>query len=913
MISYLSQPIKSTVEPYKENVGLIAQVAQQKQSKYDNILSTIFQKQNQLLNLDLSYAPDDIVKEKDNLLKEADNQLNKLASSDLTIPDNISKVENIFTPITSNQDVMLGLGFTKQVNDSKTYYEEMKKEGKGDYDPTNEAYTLTQASKAKQMTKEQFKNSYNSLDISPIKYRNRAKEYNEALSKYVKDMGFTVENLVSAPDGGYIVTKEQGKIPISSLKAVLPNDAGFVAQAKVDAWASLGNTTQDEILSEQLGYVKNDIQSIEKINKSIIKENEDITGAISKLKTGNTSNLSLLFPELNGIDLDIPENKQKAIDFLNSKIENNKKAYESNTSNLVENNKYITEMIGKYGIIIGGDGFTSIGSDPLPENQLLNLKTQYILQRDANIFTQAYAKEKNVIKIESDPNYRQAVQIQADIAKETQKYNNDVKLKQLDAELKLITDGANNGSGSNNPNEITPLIAGEAIDEPTKEEKGTKYYNDLTTNLLNEVGNLDRNSSGEGSTLFKQELLRLAPVGTSSINELSPEEQSKLTKQLSSEIKEVNDNLTNWDKNPNSIVPGRKITYEEYFKEKEKTINYINERNLKIATAQAAFDLKKSVKNTVRTKELANLKPIETKFVMSQYELEKSFLQENNLQAIPLEYKLKINPIYINSDGIDKKDVLRIMQENGFKNITPFTIDKFYNKIRSFLIVNGDASKITTSINDQVDKELKKYTTSSMSIPLTLQGESTEKDPHAALKKSTIGYIKGINQGLVNTDIQINNFQPTSNGWIVSYSVQTNEKNPDGTAKVIVQKPVILSKDFVTQNQAYLKGFQSNELLNIMIAQKKFHESNNENSLNNKVITSPYIQLNGKTYKLAILSGDADGTIRIGSPNKKGIIITDDLSEPMSFKQAWEFINTPFKSKQTQSSIESIANKYLIQ
>ena len=81
---------------------------------------------------------------------------------------------------------------------------------------------------------------------------------------------------------------------ISSLKAVLPNDAGFVAQAKVDAWASLGNTTQDEILSEQLGYVKNDIQSIEKINKSIIKENEDITGAISKLKTGNTSNLSLL-------------------------------------------------------------------------------------------------------------------------------------------------------------------------------------------------------------------------------------------------------------------------------------------------------------------------------------------------------------------------------------------------------------------------------------------------------------------------------------------------------------------------------------------------------------------------------------------------------------------------------------------
>ncbi len=899
-ISYLSTPIKSTVEPYKENVGLIAQVAQQKQSKYDGLLSTIFQKQNQLLNLDLSYAPDDIVKEKDNLLKEADNQLNKFASSDLTVPDNISKVENIFTPITSNQDVMLGVGFTKQVNDSKTYYEEMKKEGKGDYDPTNEAYTLTQASKAKQMTKEQFKNSYNSLDISPIKYRNRAKEYNEALSKYVKDMGFTVENIVSAPDGGYIVTKEQGKIPISSLKAVLPNDAGFAAQAKVDAWASLSNTTQDEILSEQLGYVKNDIQSIEKINKSIIEENEDITGAISKLKTGNTSNLSLLFPELNGIDLDIPENKQKAIAFLNSKIENNKKAYESNTSNLIENNKYITDMIGKYGIIIGGDGFTSIGSNPLPENQLLNLKTQYILQRDANAFTQAYAKEKNVIKIESDSNYRQAVQIQADIAKEAQKYNNDVKLKQLDAELKLITDGGGNVSGSNNsntnnPNEITPLIAGEGIDEPTKEEKGTKYYNDLTTNLLNEVGNLDRNSSGEDSALFKQELLRLTPVGTSSINELSPEEQSKLTKQLSSEIKEVNDNLTNWDKNPNSIVPGRKITYGDYFKEKEKTINYINERNLKITTAQAAFDLKKSVKYTVLNNYYSKTNPIEVDITGLGFS----------------NSRLKINPRYLTTEGISEKNLQLILEDNNLLlSENPFLGSRGRKYLQTEL--NSKLKSKVENLNNEVDEELKKYTTSSMSIPLTLQGESTEKDPHSALKKSTIGYIKGINQGLVNTDIQINNFQPTSNGWQVSYSVQTNEKNPDGTAKAIIQKPVILSKDFVTQNQAYLKGFQSNELLNIMIAQKKFHESNNENSLNNKVITSPYLQLNGKTYKLAILSGDADGTIRIGSPNKEGKILTDELSDPVSFKQAWEFMNTPFKNKQTQSSIEDIANKYLI-
>ena len=111
MLSYLSTPYKSTIEPYKENVNLIAEVAQQKQNKYDQVLSAIFQKQNQLLDLDLSGGSEEAELKKDNLLKEADNQLNKMASSDLTIPDNISKVENIFTPITTDKHIMIGMGF----------------------------------------------------------------------------------------------------------------------------------------------------------------------------------------------------------------------------------------------------------------------------------------------------------------------------------------------------------------------------------------------------------------------------------------------------------------------------------------------------------------------------------------------------------------------------------------------------------------------------------------------------------------------------------------------------------------------------------------------------------------------------------------------------------------------------------
>ena len=128
MLSYLSTPYKSTVVPYSENVGLIAQVANQKQNKYDQVLSTIFQKQNQLLDLDLSGGSEEAELKKDNLLKEADNQLNKMASSDLTIPDNINKVENIFSPIVNDKDIMNAAGITAFTKEQAAYFDEWKKD-----------------------------------------------------------------------------------------------------------------------------------------------------------------------------------------------------------------------------------------------------------------------------------------------------------------------------------------------------------------------------------------------------------------------------------------------------------------------------------------------------------------------------------------------------------------------------------------------------------------------------------------------------------------------------------------------------------------------------------------------------------------------------------------------------------------
>ena len=107
MISYLSTPLKSEVQPYQENIELISKVGQYRQSKYDKVVDTMLQKQNDLLNIDVSFAPPEVQSEKENLLKRADDELNELAKVDLLNPENINKAEAIFEPIVNNDKIIL--------------------------------------------------------------------------------------------------------------------------------------------------------------------------------------------------------------------------------------------------------------------------------------------------------------------------------------------------------------------------------------------------------------------------------------------------------------------------------------------------------------------------------------------------------------------------------------------------------------------------------------------------------------------------------------------------------------------------------------------------------------------------------------------------------------------------------------
>ena len=142
MLSYLSKPLESKVTPFQENIDLISKVGQYRQSKYDKVVDTMLQKQNDLLNLDTSKGSFEATDRKNNMLKIADDQLNQLAKVDLLNPENIAKADSIFEPILNDKDIMAAASITSFVNKQSNYFEEWKKDGKGLYDSKNEAFFL---------------------------------------------------------------------------------------------------------------------------------------------------------------------------------------------------------------------------------------------------------------------------------------------------------------------------------------------------------------------------------------------------------------------------------------------------------------------------------------------------------------------------------------------------------------------------------------------------------------------------------------------------------------------------------------------------------------------------------------------------------------------------------------------------
>ena len=479
MISYLSQPIKSTVEPYHENVGLIAQVAQQKQNKYDNVLSTIFQKQNQLLNLDTSQGSEEAELKKDNLLKEADDQLNKFASSDLTIPDNISKVENIFTPIINDKDIMGAASITAFTKEQAAYFDEWKKEGKGLYDAKNEAYFLEQVQKNRKMTLQEVKQKGYKQPTS-TEFVDIDKWYRDSIKELLPDVTMTV-----APDGqGRIFTQKGKVVSEDRILAMLPTNSKIIAQAEINAHYDYAGVDKNQLLFAQ--------------QKSLISQRASVKGVMEQ----NTKQIEYLEDQLKNIEQDTPEGqkqvastaftKEQAIQQLKDKIEE----YRSTNSEYDKQYKAYGTKINEFNATykFNGGGF----DEQLSEDQLKNLKTSTWLDNKKQQFAQAMSYSDREITVATD-------QVQLEYIK----HQYDLESKQIDNTYQMMQDAAKDSrdpnklhydadgnliSGGNAVDAITAFgdtPANETTSEVDAPENGNEFkdlltgFNEFTANLNN--------------------------------------------------------------------------------------------------------------------------------------------------------------------------------------------------------------------------------------------------------------------------------------------------------------------------------------------------------------------------------------------------------------------------------------------
>ena len=709
MISYLSQPYKSTVEPYKENVGLIAQVAQQKQSKYDNILSTIFQKQNQLLDLDTSQGSEEAEIKKDNLLKEADNQLNKLASSDLTIPDNISKVENIFTPIINDKDIMAAASITAFTKEQAAYFDEWKKEGKGLYDAKNEAYFLEQVQKNRKMTLQEVKEKGYKQPTS-VAFVDIDKEFREA----AKVLGYNEENSVMGSDetGMYIITKEGKKLSMESVLGVLPNHAGILAQAKINAWASMQGITAPEILNERLKINQAQLKNSKKFEQDLQENNKSIDNNIKEINSNSTKGNELIkniyqkdYPD---VDLTTSEGKKFLITKLEEKKQENTNLIINNKSSITRQEEYIQELTKTYDLKLDANG-NVISSNILDDDALLDLKTQYYLENKKMDYAKAFSKNMQNIKVEANPysvintNFQNSVALKA-IEDQYTKEN-----KILDAELEFAK-----GNASNNPSDPNkPFVDAETKLIPAPAEvKGKKEkftYEGLQTEIK-EINSL---------------------VGTGDLGL-----DGKMAKSFFPQYSSNGD-----------INVGKK--------EFEKRVsNYKTQMN-----GYTGDDNAKTISNPHKTYGQ----------VKEEFKVEKGYLDRRALlQAEALQKQKFIDDL----SGINKKVGKIDFDIDAFHKLEIQRLNKIDPKLGEEYKFNLKRDKLF-SIKEKVNENLKKYDLGSLSTKLVPRAYTNATDPARMLVEDAKNQIFSINKKIDKSNIQIKDFELKDGQWYVNYIDKT--------------------------------------------------------------------------------------------------------------------------------------------
>lgn len=891
-ISYLSKPLQSEVRPFQENIDLISRVSAYKQSRYDQVVDTMLQKQNDLLNIDLTFAPIEARTEKENLLKRADEQLNQLAKVDLLNPENINKAEAIFEPIVNNEKIILGAQFTKQVRENQEVYDELRKKKPELYNSANEAYTMQQAMKAKNMSFKDFKENYQNFDIQAIQFRDIPKEFREA----AKTLGLTYKGYTQMKDGMYILTEERGYLKAENILDVFPNDAGILAQAKVNAWSSMGNVTKEDILSSQLKINEDKVNETIKANEDFKYEYDAIQNNIKLLESNDPTakaKLTLLYGDkIRGMDFSNAEHREALANSLKKEAESISKSIEINEKQISDYNEE-------------GNELKSYFSTDLSEQQLLGLKTNLYLQNLRMGVANAFARDERSIKIDVDKEAEMQIKFENDLALKNADAQIDLQKKLFEKQFGL--DGGGSGSGSGSPktpdNNFTPLQPAESQDKGSKEEITRKKMIDEQIVLQNDLGGkfVDVNGKkvfevskyGEETSSFNQLLKNKVPINYFDNPNSYPEKQ-QIEKEIKSQI-DTYQSIIQKRTDPNNKTFTGNQTFEDALAAIPQDIrDYVDQRSLKVATLQENVKLLNSTteiaKNSVKLPNQVN----SLRFPVNDYFLGENQITGNNVIIEPfsngeggvtinnLKLDDKFTSILLNRN-LNKSETIELLKSNGFytndQNLSNYQVNNISEYLKKELKISDYKEKVAKTTNSI----LKEYSTSNMTAPLYATNLATNS-PQYQFVEATKQYIKASKEGSFEKEIEIKSYVPLEEGgYKVVYNLKGEAMETDREA--------ILKNEFISQWGQFLKTTPNVQLWNQIQTQAEYAMSGATYATNKLILSNPF-NFNGRKFQIGFdpkTMTDSKKLLLFMNNNSKTTNITEGL--PVNLEEALAIMN----------------------
>lgn len=242
-----------SIQPFDPNINLLANVLQQRDTKFDSNFKQLNKIYNSYVFADLSRT--DNLEKRDALAKQIDLDLKRMATLDLSQEQNVNQAIRVFAPLYEDPYIMADMAKTKNYKAARSGAMALNSAR----DPQQRSQYWGEGIQYMDYMMEEFKTmpleqTLGAPDIKYVPFVNVA----EKLDKLAKDNNLNIEVDSFSKDGLYIVTDKNGSLLVDPLTRLfrqhIANDPAVQDLYRVKAYLDRKNTAYAN--SERLGSVE---------------------------------------------------------------------------------------------------------------------------------------------------------------------------------------------------------------------------------------------------------------------------------------------------------------------------------------------------------------------------------------------------------------------------------------------------------------------------------------------------------------------------------------------------------------------------------------------------------------------------------------------------------------------------------